>query len=162
MSKRFVISRTLLFVMLICSPILCAQSAAPSQSGGGPQEDWWANHDKWNTPIPDKPVFAGKKSGPAPRRDLSGTWDGVAEGGTQPKGAKDYPDDASHRPEPPYTPLGKEGARAQQAGRGRRTDSLSGWRTIQCILVSPWASQESTSFTKGDDARSDTGIMSFG
>ncbi len=118
MSKRFVISRAILFLLLIFSPILYSQSGAPSQSGGVQREDWWANREKWNTPIPDKPVFAGKKSGPAPRRDLSGAWDGVAEGGTQPKGAKDYPDDASHRPEPPYTPLGKEARARNKPGEG--------------------------------------------
>src|SRR5882762_3090810 len=104
MSMRLVISRTMVCALLIFSPILYAQSAAPGQSDGVHREDWWVSHEKWNTPIPDKPVFAGKKSGPAPRRDLSGTWDGVAEGGTQPKGAKDYPDDANYRPDPPYTP----------------------------------------------------------
>jgi hypothetical protein len=118
MSKRLVVSRATLLAFLAFSPILCAQSGAPNQSGGVQHDDWWVNHDKWNTPIPDKPAFIGKKSGPAPRRDLSGTWDGVAEGGTQPKGAKDYPDDATHRPEPPYTALGKEARARNKPGEG--------------------------------------------
>jgi len=118
MSQRPAISIATLFVLFVFSPFLYAQSGAPSQTGGTPQDDWWANHDKWNTPIPDKPAFAGKKSGPAPRRDISGTWDGVAEGGTQPKGAKDYPDDANHRPEPPYTSLGREARAKNKPGEG--------------------------------------------
>jgi|SRR5215472_5315444 len=101
-----------MFVLLLFSPISHAQASAPAQSGRVEAGDWWANHDKWDTPLPEKSAYAGRKDGPAPRRDLSGTWDGVTEGGTQAKGAKEYPDDATRRPEPPYTPLGKE-ARAR-------------------------------------------------
>src|SRR6202521_1644379 len=97
-----------------------AQSDPPNQSTGAQKQDWWLPHDKWDTPLPDdKSVYAGRKSEPAPRRDLSGTWDGVTEGGTQPKGAKSFPDDSRHLPDVPYTPLG-EGARraAPKTGGG--------------------------------------------
>ena len=118
MSKRFAILAILFLVLLIFSPVSYAQAGAPAQANGAGKEDWWANHDKWDTPLPDKSVYEGRKSAPAPRRDLSGTWDGLAGGGTQPKGAKDYPDDAMHRPEPPYTPLGREARLRNKAGEG--------------------------------------------
>jgi hypothetical protein len=117
-SKRFPILGVTLLGLLSFSATSYAQSGAPAQTGGAGTQDWWANHEKWSTPLPDKSVYAGKKSTPAPRRDVSGTWDGLAEGGTQPKGAKNYPDDASHRPEPPYTSLGKEARMRNKAGEG--------------------------------------------
>jgi hypothetical protein len=118
MSKRFEMFAIPLFALLIFSPISRAQPGGRAQSGPREQKDWWANHDKWDTPLPDKSVYAGKKSAPAPRRDISGTWDGLTEGGTQPKGPKEYPDDATHRPEPPYTPLGREARMRNKPGEG--------------------------------------------
>jgi len=95
-----------------------AQTAAPANSTAAQKQDWWLHHDKWDTPLPDKSVYAGRKSEPAPRRDLSGTWDGLAEGGTQPKGAKEFPDDMRHLPDVPYTPVGKAARMANKAGEG--------------------------------------------
>ena len=96
-----------------------AQSDPPKQLTGAQKQDWWSHHEKWDTPLPDdKSVYAGRKSEPAPRRDLSGTWDGYSEGGTQPKGAKAFPDDARHLPDVPYTPSGKAARRANKAGEG--------------------------------------------
>jgi len=118
MCKRIALSRIALFLPLIWSPVSHAQAGTPAQAVGGEKENWWATHDKWDTPLPDKSVYAGRKDGPAPQRDLSGTWDGLAEGGTQPKGAQEYPDDATHRPEPPYTPLGKQARTRNKPGEG--------------------------------------------
>jgi len=40
---------------------------------------------------PIKTAYAGKKSAPAPRRDLSGVWDAAeADGGRQPSGAFEH------------------------------------------------------------------------
>jgi hypothetical protein len=53
--------------------------------------------------------FAGKPSGPAPRRSLSGTWEfakGGAEG-IQADGAKAMPSDGKPEHELPYTPEGR-------------------------------------------------------
>ena len=89
------------------------------QSADAQKQDWWLHHDKWDTPLPeDKSVYAGRKSEPAPRRDISGTWDGITEGGTQPKGAKEFPDDARHMPDVPYNALGKAARMANKAGEG--------------------------------------------
>jgi len=85
-----------------------AQSDPPKPLTEAQKQDWWQHHDKWDTPLPDdKSVYAGRKLEPAPRRDLSGTWDGFSEGGTQAKGAKSFPDDFRHSPDVPYTPAGK-------------------------------------------------------
>jgi len=81
------------------------------------KKDWWLHHDKWDTPLPDKSVYVGMKSEPAPKRDLSGTWDGFTDGGTQPKGAKAFPDDGKH-PDVPYTPAGKAARMANKPGEG--------------------------------------------
>jgi hypothetical protein len=97
-----------------------AQSDASKPSADSQKQDWWLHHDKWDTPLPeDKSVYAGRKSEPAPRRDISGTWDGFTEGGTQAKGAKSFPDDSRKLPEVPYTPAGKAARAANKAGEGQ-------------------------------------------
>ena len=86
MSKRFVISVVALLAGLTLSPILSAQTAAPKAAGAE------AKPDKWNSIPPVKTAYAGKKSAPAPRRDLSGVWDAAeADGGRQPSGALEHP-----------------------------------------------------------------------
>lgn len=113
--RRVILSGASLLGLIVFSHISWAQSA-PAQSGS--EQDWWANHDKWDTPLPDKSLYAGRKSAPAPKRDLSGTWDGVTEGATQAKGAKEYPDDLTHKPEPPYSELGRQARIRNKAGEG--------------------------------------------
>src|SRR5690348_6247015 len=47
---------------------------------------------KWNNIPPRKSAYAGKKSAPAPRRDISGIWDAAAlDGGFQVNGAFEHP-----------------------------------------------------------------------
>ena len=95
-------------ILLMFPRVPRAQSDPPKQSTDAQKQDWWLHHDKWDTALPEnKSVYAGRKSEPAPRRDLSGTWDGFTEGGTQAKGAKSYPDDSRHLPDAPYTAAGK-------------------------------------------------------
>ena len=125
MSERVVTLGVVLLTLLIFSSISSAQAGAAAQNGGAEHKDWWTSHDKWDTPLPDKSVYTGRKSAPAPRRDLSGTWDGLAEGGTQPKGAKEFPDDATHRPEPPYTALGGEARMRNKPGEGEDQVSVA-------------------------------------
>jgi len=86
MSKRVLFSVIVLLAGLTLSPVLGAQTA-PSKAAG---EE--AKPDKWNSIPPIKPFYAGKKSAPAPRRDLSGIWDAAdADGGRQPSGALEHP-----------------------------------------------------------------------
>jgi hypothetical protein len=117
-SKWFATSGLAFSILVIFSSPPHAQANSAGQAAGAGREDWWAHHDKWDTPLPEKSAYAVRKDAPAPKRDLSGAWDGVTEGGTQAKGAKEYPDDATHRLEPPYTPLGKEARMRNKAGEG--------------------------------------------
>ena len=86
MSKGLVVSVVALLAGLTLSPVLGAQTAPSKTSGAGPKPD------VWNTIPPIKPWYAGKKSAPAPRRDISGVWDAAeADGGRQPSGALEHP-----------------------------------------------------------------------
>ncbi len=85
MSKRFTVSAVALLAGFAISPMLGAQTA-PST----------ATLDKaapeWNSIPPVKPAYAGRKPGPAPRRDISGVWDAAElDGGRQPSGALEHP-----------------------------------------------------------------------
>jgi len=114
MSKHFIRSTIALIALLSFSILLRAQTP-PKQSASAPQEKEW-----WNNVPPDKASYAGKKTAaPAPRRDLSGVWDGTAEGGIQAKGPKEYVDDDKHvGHDVPYTALGKEARKLNKAGEG--------------------------------------------
>src|SRR6202171_6127159 len=86
MSKCLVVSVVALLAEVTISPVLGAQTAAPKTAG----EE--SKPDKWNSIPPIKTAYAGKKSAPAPRRDLSGVWDAAeADGGRQPSGALEHP-----------------------------------------------------------------------
>ncbi len=86
MSKRQVASAVALLAGLTLSPVLRGQTVAPKAPG----EE--AKPDKWNSIPPTKPEYAGKKSAPAPRRDISGVWDAAElDGGRQPSGALEHP-----------------------------------------------------------------------
>jgi hypothetical protein len=91
---------------------------------------------KWNNSPPVKSFYAGQKNhAPAPRRDLSGIWDGTAEGGGQFKGPMLHPalypgsradDDARHPDETgvmnplPFTAAGLEALKKNKPGDGVR------------------------------------------
>src|ERR1700730_4473515 len=84
MSKRWAVLILALLTGLAFSPILRTQTAAPQAAGGEPR--------KWNNIPPRKSAYAGKKSSPAPRRDLSGIWDAAGlDGGFQVNGAFEHP-----------------------------------------------------------------------
>jgi hypothetical protein len=65
MFKSLAVSIIALLAGLALSPVLGAQTAAPKAAAE-------AKPDPWNSIPPIKPDYAGKKSAPAPRRDLSG------------------------------------------------------------------------------------------
>jgi hypothetical protein len=112
-------SKKLMYLMAEAAAVLILASGLRAQSiPGGKADAWWNHHDKWNTPLPDKAVYKDASPAPAPRREISGTWDGLAEGGTQAKGPKEFPDDASHKPEVPYTALGKAARMRNKPGEG--------------------------------------------
>jgi len=123
MSKRLMILMVTLIAGLMFSPILRAQDAAKK--------------DKWNSIPPPRTSYAGKKSaGPAPKRDISGTWDaaGMQEalgtsGATEHpallpggKGAEGGREDETGTAKPlSFTPLGLQALKANKpSGPGVR------------------------------------------
>jgi hypothetical protein len=120
-------SPLVLLALLGLSAGLCAQTTPASQQ-------------EWNRPSPPKSAYAGIQPGPAPRHDLSGTWDATPEGGIQPKGPAEYPallpdhpdDDVGGRPDEtgiirqlPYTALGLETLKSHKPGVGVRAVLLA-------------------------------------
>ena len=118
--KIFPMAMTLLMVFAL-TPVLSAQNV-PSKSVDE------IKTDKWNSVPLHGPAYAGVKSAPAPRRDISGVWDATGDPGPggpppgiQATGANEHrailPDNVSppggepdekHIPNPlPYTPLGE-------------------------------------------------------
>src|ERR1700680_4186921 len=114
MSKRLVVSMVALLAGLTFSLIPRAQTAPP----------------KGNTVPPLKSAYVGKKSAPAPRRDISGIWDAAeADGALQVSGVLEHPaleaprgqgveggrpDESSIMRPLHYTPLGLEALRANK------------------------------------------------
>ena len=86
MSKCSMIAVIVAFVGLTIPTHLAAQNLSPIAQNDQPKAD------KWNSIPPVKPWYAGKTSGPAPRRDISGIWDAAElDGGRQPSGALEHP-----------------------------------------------------------------------
>ena len=121
-------SAVALLSVSIVSPRLRAQASAPKTTSGAAK--------KWNSVPPPRTSYVDKKSGPAPRRDISGVWDaaGMQEAlGTS--GAQEHPallpgrkgaeggrpDEAGIERPLPYTPLGLEALKANKpSGPGVR------------------------------------------
>jgi len=110
MLKRLVTASAVLAV-LIFSPLGHSQTA-PSQSKA-PQDQKTApagpaaesvDVDGWGRPIAT-PVI--DKSAPAPRQDISGTWD-PGDRGIQPLGSSAMPEDGKPEHRLPFTALGQE------------------------------------------------------
>ena len=128
MFKRFVIAVALAFLTLAMSTALQAQQRPQSKE----LAEALAKR-KWNNSPPTKDAYANKKSAPAPRRDLSGIWDGTAEGGVQGGGMNAHTagdngsqiagrDDESGIARPlPYTAAGLEALRRNKPGVGVRS-----------------------------------------
>jgi len=106
MYKRLIVSVVFLLAGLALSSGARAQSAAPSVAGSQPKPE-----EIWNSIPPTKPQYAGRKSAPAPKRDLSGVWDAAElDGGRQPSGALEHPALTAPRGQ------GVEGGRTDEAG----------------------------------------------
>jgi hypothetical protein len=110
--KRFwgpeIFAAVLLFSPLACPQAAPPQSATPNAQTTTPTRYAPVDYDGWGRPI--KPSAATERPAPAPRHDISGTWDpgnGPDDGG-QFLGSKTLPVDGKPGHEPPYTPLGLE------------------------------------------------------
>src|ERR1700722_16413545 len=108
--------------------------SAPARAQTAPANA--ATQDKWNNVPPLRSTYAGKKSGPAPVRDISGIWDAAYEdGGRQTTGVKEHPalypgknvaEGGGHPDETgivhplPYTPAGLAALKANRPSNGIR------------------------------------------
>src|SRR4029077_7327254 len=86
------------------------------------------SRDVWGTPLTNA-LKPGEKPGPAPRHDISGTWE-PARGpgdGIQANGPRDMPYDGKPEHAPPYTPLGLQTLKSHKAlfGYAAVLESLS-------------------------------------
>ena len=124
MQKRALLSAIALTAGLVFSLGVNAQTN-PAKSSGAE-----AKPDPWNSIPPIKPAYAGRKSAPAPVRDISGIWDAAeADGGRQPSGALEHPalikprgqgveggrpDETGIMRPLPYTPAGIEALKANR------------------------------------------------
>jgi hypothetical protein len=128
MQKRFIISAIAFFAFSRCTPFLHAQNAP------GKSPDAQARLT-WNDIPLGKAAYAGTTKQPAPRRDLTGIWNGQAEGGTQQNGAFEHPavgvardakepggqGDEKNTARPlPYTPAGLAALQANKPTAGIR------------------------------------------
>ena len=104
-----VVLAALLFLPLVHSQTDKPKSPAPTSLG----------LDGWGRPItaPAK----DRKAAPAPRHDLSGTWEPSDATGTQILGAKAYPEDGKPEHRLPYTPSGLEALKRTKPGNGTRS-----------------------------------------
>ena len=121
MSKRMVNwTRAALAVSIFSIPgLLLGQSpTAPAKQSQPAQQATPHAPDGWDRPVAD--VAKGQTTGPAPRHDISGSWE-PANGpgdGIQGTGSKSMPADGKH--EPPYTLLGLELLSHSKPGNGNR------------------------------------------
>src|SRR5690242_21291354 len=83
--------------------ILMFSSAAAAQTAGSESKSANQPHSPWKYYPADRAVGDG---GPAPKRDLTGTWAGPSSGANVP-GAFAGRGNAENRT-PPFTPLGRE------------------------------------------------------
>lgn len=123
MLKHLAVVTIAVIASISSSTPLAAQAASPAQASGGAggetDADKWKT-EKWNTSSPPESYWEKVKSAPAPKRDITGIWDGggVSQG-VQPNGAYEYPDDPEHvGKDVPYTPLGKEARMKNKPGTG--------------------------------------------
>jgi hypothetical protein len=126
-------AREIAFVVLACSLLAGAQKSPNEQSSPAkqPQSRTQAGPalvDGWGRPVIDV-LKPGEQPGPAPRHDISGTWE-PARGpgdGIQANGPRDMPYDGKPEHDPPYTPLGLQMLKSHKAlfGYAAVLESLS-------------------------------------
>ncbi len=133
MSKRFILSTSALVVAFVSAPLLEAQRAPQSKE----LAEALAKR-QWNNSPPEKPAYANRPTPrPAPKRDLSGIWDGTAEGGVEGGGMHEYPagdngnlisgrdDESTAKRQLPYTAEGLAALKKNKPGVGVRSVDVS-------------------------------------
>ena len=117
--QKRLLAGIVVFASLTFLPLVRPQAVSP-QTGAIDQNEQPTAHDGWGRPIiaSVKP----QKVGPAPRHDISGTWE-PANGfldGLGMLGAKAMPEDGKPEHELPYTPLGLEALKRNKPTIGPR------------------------------------------
>jgi hypothetical protein len=121
--------------ILLLVVAFAACTVQPKLSAQGSPAAGNEHRPKWNNVVPtNKAAYAGRKSDPAPKRDISGIWDASAEAGFQAKGAAEHPamrandqregidsDERSIAKPLPYTPLGEETLKKHKPAAGVRS-----------------------------------------
>jgi hypothetical protein len=134
-SKSFVCRCSHLIAAISLAAVLAfvISPAASAQTASGGNNDKATSsgpvlRDGWGTPVTSA-LKPGEKPGPAPRHDISGTWE-PARGpgdGIQAFGPRDMPSDGAPGHEPPFSALGLETYHAHKPleGEERVLESLS-------------------------------------
>src|SRR5207245_1088029 len=120
---KCLIAPRLVLALVILSPLARSQGAPP-QSGtpknekAVPAAPALVDHDGWGRPItaPAK----DQKTAPAPRHDISGTWD-PGDSGIGQLGARAMPEDGRPEHRLPYTPLGQDALNRAKPSNGLRS-----------------------------------------
>ena len=123
MRKRLGLAPTAAFLMLVISPVIGRAQTAPSGSQGAANAG--DQHvDGWGRLVPN--ADPSKKPGPAPRHDLSGTWEPAAgwRNGVQASGAYNYQIDGKHG-QVPFTPAGEQAWKTHKYGDGGGSYALA-------------------------------------
>lgn len=122
---------TIALAILAFLPFADTQNA-PANNSAAVKEQQATSHpallDGWGRAVNDA-LKPGEKPGPAPRHDISGTWE-PARGpgdGIQANGPHDMPYDGKPEHDPPYTPLGLQTLKSHKAlfGYAAVLESLS-------------------------------------
>ena len=100
--RTFCLISKVLLVLPMFAALASAQTA-PSQWGTGTSS----------------PVQNEHNSGPAPKHDISGTWD-PGDNGIQQLGSKAMPEDGNPKHQPPLTPEGREALNQNKPSNGLR------------------------------------------
>lgn len=100
--EKIFIARTLWLVLFALGGLASAQTAPPQS--GAPSSS---------------AVHKQQKSAPAPRHDISGTWD-PGDNGIQQLGSRAMPEDGNPQHQPPFTPEGREALNQNKPSNGLR------------------------------------------
>jgi hypothetical protein len=95
--RKVFAAAAMFLVPLFAWPIIAGAQTAISRMP--PAVDGWTQHS-----IPAMP--AAQANAPAPKRDIAGTWD-PGNGGIQPMGPRDMPEDGAPEHQLPYTAAGR-------------------------------------------------------
>ena len=146
MRKGYTVSAFLIFILLISAPLARTQSAPPAQAASKPPAQAASKavskNDKAQTPPAEAPALLdgwgrpvtnarkpGEKPGPAPRHDISGTWEPARSpgDGIMAWGPRDMPYDGKPEHNPPYSALGWQTQHAHKPleGEERVLEALS-------------------------------------